>query len=125
MAGPDRPGMENEEVVAMTFSERTVYQIRRVMKNTPGLSERHMYRGVTFMVKGNMCCGYLDEQLVVRLGPDEYEVALRQPHVHPMDFTGRPLPGFVFVDRKGFSSDRTLKQWIDRGMSFVSTLPPK
>jgi hypothetical protein len=84
-----------------------------------------MFRGVTFMVKGNMCCGYLDGQLVVRVGPDAYEGALREPHTRPMDFTGRPLPGFVFVDRKGFSSDRSLKRWIDRSMRFVGTLPPK
>jgi hypothetical protein len=121
----------------MTFSERAIYQIRKAMKHTPGLSERHMYftsraawpheltRGVTFMVRGNMCCGVLDEHLVVRVGPDEYEGALREPHTRPMDFTGRALHGFVYVDRKGFANDRSLKRWIDRGMSFVATLPPK
>jgi len=117
--------MENEEVVAMTFSERTADQIRRAMKKTPGWSERQMFRGVTFMVKGNMCCGVLDEHLVVRVGPDAYEGALREPHTRPMDFTGRPLRGFVFVERKGFKSDRSLAKWIDRGMKFVATLPPK
>jgi hypothetical protein len=121
----------------MTFSERTAVQIRRVMQNTPGLSERQfleisarantraLSRGVAFMVKGNMCCGVLDQNLVVRVGPDAYEGALREPHARPMDFTGRPLRGFVYVGHRGFASNTSLKQWIERGLSYVSTLPPK
>jgi hypothetical protein len=109
----------------MTFSERTVHQIRRAMGNTPGLSERALYSGVAFMVRGNMCCGMIDDNLVVRVGPDIYDAALREPHARPMDFTGRPLPGFVYVDRAGFESSTLLRQWIDRSMSFVRTLPPK
>ena len=113
------------ETGVMTFSERTVHQIRRAMGNTPGLSERPLYSGVAFMVQGNMCCGMLDDHLVVRVGPDTYDAALQEPHARPMDFTGRPLPGFVFVERAGFASSTLLKQWVDRGVSFVRTLPPK
>ena len=109
----------------MTFSERTVNQIRRAIGNTPGLSERPLYSGVAFMVRGNMCCGMIDDNLVVRVGPDTYDDALREPHTRPMDFTGRPLPGFVYVDRDGFASSNSLRQWIDRSVSFVRTLPPK
>jgi hypothetical protein len=114
------------EVGVMTlFSERTVKKIRRAIGNTPGLSERPLFSGVTFMVQGNMCCGVLEDHLVVRVGLDRYDAALREPHARPMDFTGRPLPGFVYVDRAGFANGALLKQWIDRGMSFVRTLPPK
>jgi TfoX N-terminal domain len=113
------------EARVMTFSEHTVTQIRRAMGNTPGLSERPLYSGVTFMVQGNMCCGMIDDHLVVRVGPDTYDAALREPHTRPMDFTGRPLPGFVYVDRAGFADTALLRQWIDRGVSFVRTLPPK
>ena len=109
----------------MTFSELTAHQIRSALKNTPGLSERQMFRGVAFMVKGHMCCGVLNENLVVRVGPDAYEGALQEPHARPMDFTGRPLHGFVYVERDGFASDRSLRQWIERGMRFVKTLPPR
>ena len=77
------------------------------------------------MVRGNMCCGMIDDNLVVRVGPDTYDAALREPHARPMDFTGRPLPGFVYVDRAGFASAPLLKQWIERSVSFVRTLPPK
>ena len=113
------------EAGVMTFSERTVHQIRRAIGNTPGLSERPLYSGVAFMLRGNMCCGMIDDNLVVRVGPDTYDDALREPHTRPMDFTGRPLPGFVYVDRAGFANSALLEQWIDRGMRFVRTLPPK
>ncbi|HET6349129.1 MAG TPA: TfoX/Sxy family protein [Candidatus Krumholzibacteria bacterium] len=109
----------------MTFNEVTAMQIRSAMQNTPGLSERHMFGGVAFMLEGNMCCGVIEDNLVVRVGPDAYEGALREPHTRPMDFTGHPLRGFVYVDRDGFNNDVALKQWIERGVNFVRTLPPK
>jgi TfoX-like protein len=107
------------------FSERTVKQVRRAIASTPGLSERPLFSGVAFMVQGNMCCGVIEDNLVVRVGPDTYDAVLREPHTRPMDFTGRPLPGFVYVDRAGFASRTSLRQWIDRGVSFVQTLPPR
>jgi hypothetical protein len=72
-----------------------------------------------------MCCGVFDEKLVVRVGPDAYDEALREPHARPMDFTGRALPGFVYVAREGYASEVALKQWIDRGVGFVSSLPQR
>jgi TfoX/Sxy family transcriptional regulator of competence genes len=126
MALPDRIRVVEEEVLFMTFSEFTAMQIRSAMQNTPGLSERHMFGGVAFMLGGNMCFGVIEDNLVVRVGPDAYEHTLREPHVRPMDFTGRALHGFVYVDRDGFANDNaSLKQWIDRGLSFVRTLPAK
>jgi TfoX/Sxy family transcriptional regulator of competence genes len=125
MAIPDRAHVVKEEAGRMTFSELTASQIRSVIQNTPGLSERHMFGGIAFMLEGNMCCGVIEDHLVVRVSPDTYDSALCEPHTRPMDFTGRPLPGFVYVDRAGFASDTSLRQWVDRGVSFARTLPPK
>ena len=125
MAAIDGPHVVETEGGGMTFSERTAHEIRRAIGDTPGFSERPMYSGIAFMVQGNMCCGMIDDHLVVRVGPDTYAAALREPHTRPMDFTGRPLPGFVYVDRAGFADTALLRQWIDRGVSFVRTLPPK
>jgi TfoX/Sxy family transcriptional regulator of competence genes len=110
----------------MTFRELTVGQIRDAMQHRTGMSEREMFGGIAFMLEGNMCCGIIDDHLVVRVGPDAYETALREPHTRPMDFTGRPLPGFIYVEREGFANDdRSLRAWIERGIHFVQTLPPK
>ena len=113
------------EVGVVTFNERTANQIRRVICNTPGLSERSLFSGVAFMLQGNMCCGVIEDNLVVRVGMETYDATLREPYTRPMDFTGRPLPGFVYVERAGFASEASLREWIDRGVRFVRTLPPK
>jgi TfoX/Sxy family transcriptional regulator of competence genes len=106
-------------------NELTVNQIRSAMANKPGVTEREMFGGIAFMLEGNMCCGVIDDHLVVRIAPESYEEVLREPHTRPMDFTGRPLRGFVYVDREGFANDVSLRQWIERGVHFVQTLPPK
>ena len=125
MAAVDGSHVVATEGGGMTFGERTAHEIRRAIGNTPGFSERPMYNGIAFMVKGNMCCGVLEDNLVVRVGPDTYDDALREPHTRPMDFTGRALPGFVYVDRAGFESAASLGQWIERGLRFARSLPPK
>jgi hypothetical protein len=84
-----------------------------------------MFGGLAFMVNGHMCCGIVGNELVVRTGPDGFERALSQPHARPMDFTGRPMKGFVFVAPVGYRTDRDLKAWTQRGLKFVLGLPPK
>ena len=105
------------------FNDMTARKIRNALDGTPGVSERQIIGGVAFLLEGNMCCGIFDEKLVVRVGPEAYDDALREPHAHPMDFTGRPLPGFVYVGREGYASEMALRQWIDRSVGFVSSLP--
>ena len=66
-----------------------------------------------------------DEALAtrVRVGPERFAACLDDPHARPMDFTGRPMPGYVYVD--GSVDDDDLKEWIDLGVAFAKTLPPK
>ena len=66
-----------------------------------------------------------DSELMVRVGPQAYEEAVRQPHARKMDFTGRPMKGFVYVASDGFESDADLHGWIDRGVRFAGSLPTK
>jgi len=109
----------------MTFDELTAGKIREAMKGTAGVSERNMFGGISFMLEGNMCCGVIEDNLVVRVGPGNYEAALQEPHTRPMDFTGRPLKGFVYVERAGYEAHGALLGWIERGVAFVRTLPRK
>ena len=108
-----------------TYNAHTVRKIRDAIAHTPGLSERSMFGGIAFLLEGNMCCGVIEDRLVVRVGPGAYQDALREPHARPMDFTGRPLKGFVYVDRAGYQNEASLRQWIDRSLSFARTLPPR
>ncbi len=84
-----------------------------------------MFGGLAFMVNGHMCCGIVGDDFVVRTGPDKFEAALSQPHTRPMDFTGRPMRGFVYVGPLGCRSSRVLKSWIQLGLHFVLSLPKK
>jgi hypothetical protein len=84
-----------------------------------------MFGGIAFMLNGNMCCGVVKDDLMVRLAPDRSEEALQLPHARPMDFTGRPMKGFVFVEPAGVATDEALREWVKRGVEFASTLPAK
>ena len=77
------------------------------------------------MVGGNMCCGIVRDELMVRLGPDRHEDALAQPHARPMDFVGKPMKGMVYVAVAGFKSDSDLAGWVERGVSYAGSLPAK
>ena len=84
-----------------------------------------MFGGLSFMLQGNMCCGVEGDRLMVRVGPENYDEALEQEHAELMNFTGRPMKGFVFVGAAGLASDEDLAAWVQRGVEFALTLPAK
>lgn len=109
----------------MAYDHRLADRIRSVLASERGISERQMFGGLAFMARGHMCCGVVGSDLMVRVGPDAHDRALARKHVRPMDFTGRPLRGMVYVDAAGCGSARSLRSWIEQGLSFVRSLPPK
>lgn len=84
-----------------------------------------MFGGLAFLVNGHMACGIVGDELMLRLGTEGADAALDEPHVRPMDFTGKPLSTMVFVEPVGLQSDQALAAWIERALNFVRTLPPK
>ena len=108
----------------MAFNAEIADRVLKVLEGREGLTERKMFGGIAFMLNGNMCCGVTNDDLMVRVGADGLEYALDQPHARPMDFTGRPMKGFVFVDA-GAVGDRVLRQWVQRGVTFAESLPAK
>jgi TfoX/Sxy family transcriptional regulator of competence genes len=109
----------------MAFDEALARRVRKALAGTPDVVEKKIFGGVAFMVRGNMCCGVIGDRLMVRVGPKEYETALSRPHAKPMDFAGRPMKGFVFVEPEGHASAGDLKAWIAQAMEYVLTLPAK
>ena len=89
------------------------------------IKDKRMFGGLAIIVNGHMCCGIVGNELVIRVAANEWERALSQPHARPMDFTGRPMRGFVYVDPTGFRSKVQLRAWIQRSLNFVLSLPPK
>jgi TfoX/Sxy family transcriptional regulator of competence genes len=104
----------------MSYDERIAARIRALLAKRRDVVERKMFGGLTFMVNGAMCCGVTSEALVVRVGPAGYEHALAEPHARPMNFTGRPLVGMVYVDPPGYRTAPALLCWVQRGLDFVT-----
>lgn len=110
----------------MTYSDGLASRIRAVLSRHRGKTgEQQMFGGICFTLNGHMVCGVVRDELMVRVGPDAYQKSLRRAHARPMDFTGRPLVGFVYVDAIGLKSSASLKSWIGAGVAHVRTLPPK
>ena len=102
----------------MAFDERLADRIRALTHDRMDIQERKMFGGLAFLVRGHMCCGIVGSDLMVRVGPDGYEDALASAHVRPMDFTGRPSKGMVYVAPAGIRTAGALRKWIERGISF-------
>lgn len=81
-----------------------------------------MFGGLAFLLEGKMFCGIAKNELMVRVGPESHEAALAKPHVRPMDFTGKPMKGSVFVEPAGCQTEKDVREWVERGARFVATL---
>ncbi len=109
----------------MAYNEKLAERLNKAFSRRKGAAEKKMFGGIAYIVNGHMCCGIQDNLLVVRVGPNAYEEALKEKYTRPMDFTGRPMKGYIYVEPKGCKSDEDLKSWIERGIKFVNSLPPK
>jgi len=109
----------------VAFDEELADRTRAALGDVQGVTEIKMFGGLCFTVHGNMAVGVIGSELMVRLTPDDGEAALAEPGVRPMDFTGRPMKGFIYVAPVGMKTDRKLKNWVSQGVAFASSLPPK
>ncbi|NOT27183.1 MAG: TfoX/Sxy family protein [Acidobacteria bacterium] len=99
----------------MAYDEQLANRIRGAFGTRQDVTERRMFGGLTFLVHGRMCCGIVGNDLMVRIPGDEFEAVLRRRHVRPMDFTGKPLKGFVYVSPPGFRTPAALLAWLAYG----------
>ena len=109
----------------MAYDEKLAERVRQALGRRKGLTERKMFGGIAFMVGGNMCCGVVKNDLMVRVGPEQYEGFLGEPGTRPMDFTGRPMTGMLYVDGGALRNAKTLAQWVQHGADYAASLPPK
>lgn len=109
----------------MSYDEDLFHKISTLLKSTEDIQPKKMFGGICFMHRGNMLCGIDGKRLMVRVGPDQYKMALGLKHASVMDITGKPMKGFIFVSPAGTKSKEDLKKWIKLGLNFTSTLPKK
>ena len=115
----------SNELRTVAYDEKLADRVRKALSGRKGFTEKKMFGGVAFMLHGKMCCGVLKDELVVRVGAERYVKALSQPYTRPMDFTGRPLKGFVFIDPGGYRTDKALAKWVKQAVNFAKSLPRK
>jgi TfoX/Sxy family transcriptional regulator of competence genes len=120
LSAVDQP---NLEALTMAYDEKLADRIRRTLGPEDDIEERKMFGGLAFLRGGRMFVGITGEDLMVRVGPERYEESLGKPHVRPMDFTGRPLKGYVYVAPAGRRTDASLRAWVMLGARFVATMP--
>jgi TfoX/Sxy family transcriptional regulator of competence genes len=109
----------------MAYDEDLAARIRKALGDRAGVTEKKMFGGVAFLLQGSMFCGVAKDELMLRVGPEQHDQALAKPHVRPMDFTGRPMKGYVFVTAAGCRTDAAVAAWVRQGADFVAALPVK
>lgn len=109
----------------MAYKETLAGRVRNLFRSGTDVEEKKMFGGLCYMVSGHMCCGILNDTLMARVGPDQYEACLKKDHVTEMDFTGKPMKGMVYVAQAGIADDADLAAWIHQCLDFINTLPPK
>jgi len=106
----------------MAYDETLADRTRRAVGPRADVTEKKMFGGLAFLLDGRMFCGIVKDDLMVRVGPERYKAALAEAHVRPMDFTGRPMNGYVFVGPGGSRTEKAIKRWVDQAAAFVATL---
>jgi hypothetical protein len=109
----------------MAYDETLAERVREVISLRADVTEKKMFGGIAWMVAGNMAVGVLGDELMVRVSREEYERALAEPHVRQMDFTGKPMRGFVVVGVDGIAAEEDLAGWVDAGADYAGSLPAK
>ena len=125
MNSPEGASPPSGRTCRMAYDEGLAQRIREALDDTVGVTEKKMFGGLAFMLRGNLCAGVVGEELMVRVGPDAYEESLAQAHAREMDFTGRPMKGLLYVASQGIEADDDLGEWIGRGLAFAGSLPAK
>ena len=109
----------------MAYDETLATRIRNALADDPDLTEKKMFGGLAFLHRGLMFVGVSGNKLMARVGKENYQDSLGRTHVREMDFTGKPMQGYVYVEAPGITTDERLRFWLQRCKEFVGTLPAK
>ena len=109
----------------MAYDQGLAERIREQFYDRTDVEEKKMFGGLCFMVKQHMCCGIVQDTLMLRVGPDNYHTCLQRKHAREMDFTGKAMKGLIYVTPEGFAEDKDLINWLSIALTFVQSLPDK
>jgi TfoX/Sxy family transcriptional regulator of competence genes len=106
----------------MAVDEGLAERVEGLVAGVEGMAVKRMFGGLAFLLDGSMSVGIIGSDLIVRVGADGYDEALSEPGVRPFDMTGRPMRGWVLVSHEATSEDSDLAAWVERGVSYASTI---
>lgn len=109
----------------MAYDEKLAKRMRAVMEGSPELVEKKMFGGVGFMLRGNMACGVHKDKMVLRIDRSQHDEIMSLPHTSPFDITGKAMKGWLLVQPEAIADDEQLAEWVQLGVDFALTLPPK
>ena len=109
----------------MAFDDKLAARIRKALARRKRVEEWKAFGGPYFMLNGHMLVGVWKDSMIVRLGMEQEEEALLEPHVRRLDIKRKPMKGWIVVKPEGIENDEQLKGWIERAMRFVRLLPKK
>jgi hypothetical protein len=109
----------------MPYDKGLAQRVREILEEEPGFDEKRMFGGICFLLFGNMVCGIIKDDLIVRVGAANYNATLKMPNTKKFDLTGKALTGWVMVLSTALDSDEELNNWVQKAVTFVRTLPPK
>lgn len=102
----------------MAYNEKLAEKVRKLLFQIKNVEEKKMMGGLTFMVNNKMCVGVVNDNLMCRIDPEMYESALKKKACSPMDFTGKPMKGFVFINSDGTNKEKDLNYWISLALDY-------
>jgi len=108
----------------MAYDERLADRVREILVDQPQIEEKHMMGGVAFMINNKMCIGIVKDELMARIDPDIFEESLENLGCRPMDFTGKPMKGWVFISPEGIDKVKDLEYWIGLALDFNQKAKP-
>lgn len=109
----------------MAYNLNLAQRIREIVYGQKDASERKMFGGICFMIGGNMVCGVVGDELMARINPEKHASALEKAHVKPMEFTGRSMKGYLFIEPEGIKTKRELAYWVNQGVRIAQSIPAK
>jgi TfoX/Sxy family transcriptional regulator of competence genes len=110
----------------MVYDKELADRVREVLQSAPGVTEKRMFGGLAFLVHGNLAVSASSQGgLLLRVGPAKGESLLAEPHVRRFQMRGREMAGWLRVYAAALESDEELRRWVDHGITYARSLPPK
>ncbi len=109
----------------MAYNQELAVRMRQILKGKRGIVEKSMFGGIGFMVNDHLACGIHKQELIVRLGEDQFAKAIKKRNVRIFDMGGRPMKGWVMVGSEACKAPKALQEWIDQAVTYARSRPAK